>query len=59
VQEERLHLVDTPGCHKDEVEDGKDAQLEIKRAVSNHPEGKATKQSSEDMEVDLVPDVVL
>jgi hypothetical protein len=59
VQEEGLHLVDAPGSHEDEVEDSKDTQLEIKRAVSDHPEGEAAEQSSEDMKIDLVPDVVL
>lgn len=59
VQEEGLHLVDTTGSHKDEVEDGKDPQLEIKRAISNLPKGETTEKSCKYVQVDLVPDIVL
>lgn len=59
VQEEGLHLVDTARGHKDKVEDGKQTQLQIKRGVSNVPERETTEESRKNVQVDLVPDVVL
>jgi hypothetical protein len=59
VQEIRLHLVDTSWSDKDEVEDGKESQLKVKRSVANHPKGEAAEQSRKDVQVDLVPYVVL
>lgn len=59
VQEERLHLVDAAWCHKDEVEDGKDTQLQVERAIPDFPKREAAEESCENVQVDLVPDVIL
>jgi len=59
LQEERLHLIDTTGGNKNEVEDGKEPQLKRESSVSNHPEGKSTEQCRKDMKNDFVPHVVL
>ncbi len=49
VQEEGLHLVDASGCHEDEVEYGKDAQLKVKGGVSNLPECETAEESRKDV----------
>lgn len=59
VQEIRLHLVDTAWSHKNEVEYGEESQLKVERAISNHPESKSAEESSKNVQVDLVPHVVL
>jgi hypothetical protein len=59
VQKERLHLVDAARCHKDEVEDGKDTQLKIEGAIPNFPEREAAEKSRKNVQVNLVPDVIL
>jgi hypothetical protein len=59
VEEVRLHLVDTARRDKDEVEDGKQSELQVKSPVADHPEGEATEKGGKDVQVDLVPDVVL
>lgn len=59
VQENRLHLVDTPGRHEDEVEDGKHAELEIEGAVTDHPECEPAEKGRKYVQVDLIPDVIL
>ena len=59
MQKERLHLVDAAWRHKDEVEDGKDAQLQVERAIPDFPKCEAAKESCENVQVDLVPDVIL
>lgn len=59
VEEEGLHLVDTPRRHEDEVENGEEPELEVERAVAHLPEGEAAEESGEDVEVDFIPDVVL
>jgi hypothetical protein len=59
VQEIRLHLVDTAWSNKNEVEYGEESQLKVERAISNHPESKSTEESSKNVQVDLVPHVVL
>jgi hypothetical protein len=41
VEEVRLHLVDTARRDKDEVEDGKQSELQVKSPVADHPEGEA------------------
>ena len=59
TQEEGLHLVNTAGCDKDEVENGEQAQLQVERAIANHPECETTEKRCEDVQVYLVPHVVL
>lgn len=59
MQEERLHLVDTAWGDEDEVENGKQSQLQGESAVSNLPEGESTEKCCENMEKDLVPHVIL
>jgi hypothetical protein len=59
VQKERLHLVDAARCHKDKVEDGKDTQLKIEGAIPNFPEREGTEKGRENVQVYLVPDVIL
>lgn len=58
-QKEGLHLIDTSRSDEDEVEDRKDSELEIKGAVPDLPECEAAEKSSENVQVDLVPDVIL
>jgi hypothetical protein len=59
MQKEWLHLVDAARRHKDEVEDRKYTQLEIEGAVAYVPEGEAAEKSCKDVQVDLVPNVIL
>ena len=59
MQKERLHLVDASRRHEDKVEDGEDTELEIKGAITNLPKGKPAEESGENVQVYLVPDVVL
>lgn len=59
MQEVRLHLIDATRGNENEVEDGKKSQLQVKCSITDHPEGEATKQRGEDMQVDLVPHVIL
>ena len=58
MQEERLHLVDTPRCDENEIENGKQPQLQVKRAVADLPEGEPAEQRCKYMQNDLVPHVV-
>lgn len=59
AEEERLHLVDATRRHKDKVEDGEEAELQVEGAVADLPECEAAEEGREDVQVDLVPDVVL
>lgn len=59
MQEEGLHLVDASRRHEDEVEDCKDAQLKIEGAIPDFPKGEAAEKGRKNMQVDLVPDVIL
>ena len=59
LEEEWLHLVDAPRRHEDKVKDGEEAQLQVEGAVADLPEGEAAEEGREDVQVDLVPDVVL
>jgi hypothetical protein len=59
MQEEGLHLVDASRCNEDEVKDGEHTQLEIEGAIADLPEREATEEGRKDVQVDLVPDVVL
>jgi hypothetical protein len=59
VQKEGLHLVDASRRHEDEVEDGEDTELEIEGAITNLPKGKTAEESGKNVQVDLVPNVVL
>ena len=59
MQEERLHLVDAPRRHEDEIENCKDSQLEIKGAIPDLPKGEAAEKGRKDVQVDLVPNIIL
>lgn len=59
VQKEWLHLVDTAWSDEDEVEDGKETHLHRKSAIAHFPEGKAAKESCEDVQDYLIPHIVL
>jgi len=59
MQEERLHLVDTPRRDEDKVEDGEQPKLQRECTISNLPESETAKETSKDMEDDFVPHVVL
>ena len=59
MQEKRLHLVDAAGRDKDEVEDGEEPELKVKGSVANHPKGEAAEERRKDVQIKLVPYVVL
>jgi hypothetical protein len=58
-QEKGLHLNDTAWGHEDEIENGKESQLERESAISNLPEGETTEESRKNVKNDLVPHVIL
>lgn len=58
IEEERLHLIDRPRCHEDEVENGEQSELKIKRTVADHPKREAGKECIIDMQQHLIPHVV-
>jgi hypothetical protein len=59
MQKEGLHLVDASRSHEDEVKNCKETQLKIEGAIPNFPKGEAAEKSRENVEVELVPDVIL
>lgn len=59
MKEEWLHLVDTPWGNEDEIENGKQTELKIERAIAHHPESKPAKQRCKYVENYLIPHVVL
>jgi hypothetical protein len=54
-----LHLIDAARGNENEIEDGKESQLERESSISNLPEGETAEKSREDMEDNLIPHVVL
>jgi hypothetical protein len=54
-----LHLIDAAWSNKNEIEDGKESQLQRESSVSNLPERETAEKSRENMEDNLVPHVVL
>lgn len=59
MQEEGLHLVDTSRCDEDEIEDGKQPELQRECTISNLPESKTTEQTGKYVEDHLVPHIIL
>jgi hypothetical protein len=58
-QEERLHLVNAAWGDEDEIENGKESQLEAESPVSDFPEGETAEKSRKHVENNLVPHIVL
>jgi hypothetical protein len=59
MQEKRLHLINTSRSNEDEVENGEQTELQIKRALSHFPECESTEKSCKDVQNDFVPYVIL
>lgn len=59
MQEKWLHLVDTSGSNENEIEDGKQTELQIKGAVSHLPKCETTEQRCKYVENNLIPYIIL